>query len=541
MRHWLFLSLLLVIVTSGYAKSTIDFGQYSALVIGNNEYDYLPDLKTAVADAEAVSKVLERKYRFNVTLLKNARRSTILEALNKITSQLTEKDNLLIYYAGHGTLDKYTDTGYWQPVEATSESDTFWIPTTDINRYLTRMNAKHVLVIADSCYAGSLLTRGETSHLQTGEEPKTWLRRMLEQRSRTALTSGWLEPVQDRGSGAHSVFAEVLLNILHENDNILDGHSLFQQLKRPVTTRASGSQQIPQYADIKSPKHEGGDFLLVPNTLQDMEIDLFTPSNLPDWLFRGEGGLERIVHCSKPTVPVLVEPRQDGVQPNHYYGQGEPWKFSWLESTCDGGSIIKYQLIVYAQGYSNAYQDILVDEPYYVGSTGGTVGSHSFQWKVRALDDKNQFSDWSETRRFTVPRWDVIDISPKRKTVYLNENKITMEPGTGFILSTHEITSGIGADRDIWWNNLELVPDDRMCSIGHIEDLNAIKKISKRCILKFAGFVPQEGEGFLLEILRNYKKQYAVIRVDSIEEKKGRWDSKYSITLEWMYPYKIPK
>jgi hypothetical protein len=101
-----------------------------------------------------------------------------------------------------------------------------------------------------------------------------------------------------------------------------------------------------------------------------------------------------------------------------------------------------------------------------------------------------------------LPRWDVIDISPKRKTVYLNENKITMEPGTGFILSTHEITSGIGADRDIWWNNLELVPDDRMCSIGHIEDLNAIKKISKRCILKFAGFVPQEGEGFLLEILR---------------------------------------
>ena len=538
MRHWLFLLLLLAIATLGYAKSTIDFGRYYALVIGNNEYEYLRDLRTAVADAEAVSKILEKKYRFDVTLLRNARRTTILEELNKITSQLTEQDNLLIYYAGHGTLDKYTNTGYWQPVEARSESDTFWIPTTDINRYLTRMNAKHVLVIADSCYAGSLLTRGEEAQLLSGEEPQTWLRRMLEQRSRTALTSGWLEPVQDTGSGDHSVFAEVLLNILHENDNILDGHSLFQRLKRPVTTRASASEQIPQYSDIKSPKHEGGDFLLVPNTLQDIEVNLLTPSNLPDWLFRGEGSPKHMIHCSKPTVPVLVEPRQNGIQPNHYYGDGEPWKFSWLESTCEGGSIIKYQLVVQAVGYPRAAIDELVDETSYVGDTSGTIGKGgNWTWKVRAIDDKNQFSDWSEVRSFSVPPWDAIDISPKRKTVHLNENKITMEPSTGFILSTHEITSGINVDRDIWWNNLELVPGDRMCSIGQIEDLNAIKKISKRCILKFAGFEPEEGEGFLLEIVRKGQKQYAAIRVVSVEKNS----SPNSITLEWLYPFTITK
>ena len=35
-----------------------DYGDYHALVIGNNEYEHHPKLKTAVADAEAVAKLL---------------------------------------------------------------------------------------------------------------------------------------------------------------------------------------------------------------------------------------------------------------------------------------------------------------------------------------------------------------------------------------------------------------------------------------------------------------------------------------------------
>ncbi len=36
----------------------MDFGRYHALVIGNNEYRYLPKLETAVNDAEAVAELL---------------------------------------------------------------------------------------------------------------------------------------------------------------------------------------------------------------------------------------------------------------------------------------------------------------------------------------------------------------------------------------------------------------------------------------------------------------------------------------------------
>ncbi len=130
--------------------SEIEFGRYHALVIGNNDYQNLPKLRTAVSDAEAVAAVLEEHYGFEVTLLLNATRHTITSAFNELRKTLTEKDNLLVYYAGHGFLDYETDTGYWQPVDAELNSDSNWIPNTDLSRYLKAMSAKHVIAIADS-------------------------------------------------------------------------------------------------------------------------------------------------------------------------------------------------------------------------------------------------------------------------------------------------------------------------------------------------------------------------------------------------------
>jgi predicted nucleic acid-binding Zn-ribbon protein len=54
------------------------FGTYYALVIGNNDYQQLRKLKTAVADAREVARVLEQDYGFKVRLLLNATRYDIL-------------------------------------------------------------------------------------------------------------------------------------------------------------------------------------------------------------------------------------------------------------------------------------------------------------------------------------------------------------------------------------------------------------------------------------------------------------------------------
>lgn len=237
---------------------TIDFGRYEALVIGNNAYAHLRPLKTAINDAIAVGKVLEEMYGFTVTLLTDASREQIIASLDDLRARLTEQDNLLIYYAGHGVLDTGEERGYWLPVEARGDSRIYWIPTTTITDALKAMLAKHVLVVADSCYSGTLV-RG-IDVVEPRPAPETYLARLAQKRSRTVLTSGGLEPVLDGGGGDHSVFAQTFLAILQDNKGTMDGQQLFSAIRRPVVLN---SLQTPEYSDIRQAGHEGGDFLFV--------------------------------------------------------------------------------------------------------------------------------------------------------------------------------------------------------------------------------------------------------------------------------------
>ncbi|HUL07414.1 MAG TPA: caspase family protein [Candidatus Acidoferrum sp.] len=245
----------------------LDFGKYYALVIGNNNYGKLPKLTTPIADAEAIAGVLKDKYGFEVTLLKDANRYDILEALNQMREKLTEHDNLLIYYAGHGELDKVNQRGNWLPIDAEPNSSANWIPTYQVTDILNQMSARHVLIVADSCYSGTL-TRSALTRLEAGKSPEAWanwVKVMVDKRSRTALTSGGVAPVLDAGAGNHSIFAKALLDALAKNDGVIEGQRLHQEIATSVAY-AAGSfnvDQVPEYAPIKSAGHEAGDFFFV--------------------------------------------------------------------------------------------------------------------------------------------------------------------------------------------------------------------------------------------------------------------------------------
>ncbi len=252
-------------------RSKVDFGSYHALIIGNNRYTHLPSLDSAVNDAKEVAKVLAERYGFKTTVVLNADRYAILSALNELREKITEKDNLLIYYAGHGELDRANVRGYWLPVNAEPESTANWISNIAITDILNAMSAKHVLVVADSCYAGAM-TRSSLARLQTGmsdEKRIQWLKTIAKIRSRTVLTSGGVKPVLDAGGGEHSIFAKAFLDVLKENDQILEGYQLYREVAVRVRTAATALQveQDPEYAPIKHAGHESGEFFLIPETL----------------------------------------------------------------------------------------------------------------------------------------------------------------------------------------------------------------------------------------------------------------------------------
>lgn len=245
----------------------LSLGTFHALVIGNNEYKGFKRLQTAVNDAEVIAGILRDRYGFKVKLLRNATRVQILSELNDLRQRLTDKDNLLIYYAGHGELDQKNQRGYWLPIDAEPGNTANWISNIDLSDLLNLMAVKHLLVVADSCYAATL-TRSSSSRLEaamTEEELNRAVQNLANKRARLVLTSGGVEPVLDNTGGAHSVFAQIFIETLEANDGVLLGRDVFQRVQLRVNAIAQrwAVPQVPEYAPIKYAGHEGGDFFFL--------------------------------------------------------------------------------------------------------------------------------------------------------------------------------------------------------------------------------------------------------------------------------------
>ena len=253
----------------GAIPSNVRLGNNYAVIIGNNNYQdaAYPTLQSAGSDATAVSQVLKARYGFQTTLLLNSSRLEILTALNTMREKLGPDDNLLIYYAGHGELQGRQ--GYWVPVDAKDKVATTWIANSAISDILTTIKSRHVLVVADSCYSGTM-TRSAVPAFDVGamsaDKWSAWVGKMTSGRSRTALTSGGVQPVPDTGSGKHSYFTRAFLNVLQDNNRMLEAQRLYREVSSSLALAAIDSPiaQSPGYSPIQFAGHESGDFFFVP-------------------------------------------------------------------------------------------------------------------------------------------------------------------------------------------------------------------------------------------------------------------------------------
>jgi uncharacterized caspase-like protein len=240
--------------------------RYHAIVIGVNAYQpqagegWTP-LRTARQDAEALASVLERDYGFQVqrVLDGDATAKGIMVALDSL-SRMTDGDAVLVFFAGHGFYDEAQDEGYWIPVDAGKSRDgrparEDWLWNAVITRMIEVSPARHVLVIADACYSGSLF-RGDPAG-EAGPDP-LWYQRASVPASRFLITSGGNEPVLD-GAGAHSVFAGELLRFLESS-----GKPMFSAPEIALGIREKVAQltgQMVRSGPLAVASHGGGEFV----------------------------------------------------------------------------------------------------------------------------------------------------------------------------------------------------------------------------------------------------------------------------------------
>ena len=125
-----------------------------------------------------------------------------------------------------------------------------------------------MIVIADSCYSGTVF-RGNKSLQTGGEQKKQFLQRIIKKKTRVALTSGGNEPVVDAvGGGSHSVFAQSLIDILKENDDVMTSTTLSEKVKKYVIPRIKAYQidQTPEHSNMYKAGHDGGGFCICPES-----------------------------------------------------------------------------------------------------------------------------------------------------------------------------------------------------------------------------------------------------------------------------------
>ena len=253
-------------------------GKVLALVVGINDYRDAPpgqgwnDLRAARADAEAVAGVLRDKYGYQTTTLLDgeATRERFMAALDEAAG-LAPEDSLLIYYAGHGYYDEAMGEGFWIPSDARLKSENRlaredWIWNSTITKMLGASKARHVLVIADACYGGSLFRGAETGRAAPDDQ---WYRRAAGKPSRYLITSGDLEQVLD-GEGAHSVFAQQVLHGLNYPDRAVFAASDLGLSVRERVSELTG--QMVRMGPLRVASDAGGEFVfVVPSAGQDFQ------------------------------------------------------------------------------------------------------------------------------------------------------------------------------------------------------------------------------------------------------------------------------
>lgn len=252
--------------TAGAAPSlSVDgtrFGRYYALVIGVQDYDTIAPLKTPLADAEAVAGVLERRYGFRTTLLRNPDYHTLAGELVKVLANREADDNVLVYFAGHGELDGRE--GFWLPRDA-SHDRASGLPNSLLVSAMSQFGGRTLLVIADSCFGAALAAPREISGpLEYFPQDSA---SFLANKGRYVISAGGETPVVDDGGQGHSVFSAELLRVLERNDRVLTQRGLAEALRPAVESNSTrlGHKQVPQVAPMRDGRgYEGGKFYLVP-------------------------------------------------------------------------------------------------------------------------------------------------------------------------------------------------------------------------------------------------------------------------------------
>ena len=315
-------------------KESLNTGENYALLIGISDYKKWPDMESPCKDANEIAKILLNKYDFkkkNVVLLtdktkKKPTRITILTCLEKFISELTEKDNLLVFFVGHGAEDENGET-YWIPQDGAKKTRLTWLKHSELNReYFASKNlkAKNVCIITDSIFSNRLIKPKFIPLSPYDLRYPEKIREMALRKSREVIAFGdahWPASKRTKGFGLFTYYfrkalKENWLKVIDFENLIFDEKTIFD------ISRIAGTQMLR--GRLKKCPMESGGQTIIKRVISPPVINIMSSKVIPE-----KGYLDDTFYIEAKTNGPAYEVYVDiGGKKFPMRGSGTKWKHS---------------------------------------------------------------------------------------------------------------------------------------------------------------------------------------------------------------------
>ena len=409
--------------------------RYHMLGIGIDHYQDInfEPLDYAVSEVKSFGELLTKHYGFaepQYLFDAEAEQDAIQEALESFAperaNELGNDDALLIYFAGHGKISDNGGNSYFATYEADASKRKTWYAHAEFVNELTAIQARYILLIANSCFSGGLLTKRSAPNGNALS-----LASISGQRSREILTSG----KDDQQVYDNSSFATALRQTLR---NPSKPWVLSDELHIQARAYVSANDgHWPRYGVIRNP-------------------DLH-PHPDARFIFKyRSGGSARPMIGDRPTAtqtkPRLNPMPPQGEQPRRYISKNPD-----LQSIVDndvlihGGSFLMGRAQNEDDIYSAVPQYQVQVPSFYLGRYPVTRGEYARFARAmgRGLDDK-----WRDPGFEQSDDHPVVNVSWSDTQTYIEWLKL----GTGLAYrlpseSEWEYACRAGTNTRFWWGN----------------------------------------------------------------------------------------
>lgn len=256
----------------------VGFTYLLLIAIDNYEADF-PNLQNCINDAKAIKDIFVSKYGVfekNVTELYNesATRKSILKTIKKYKTTLTDQDNLIILFSGHGRI--IGKKGYWAPYDAEIPSEFDDISNSMLKEYLDDLKVRHLLLIVDACFSGSIFANTKSINFRGDIEEEDF---NSERASRWGISASHSrERAFDGSPGDNSPFAKNFISCLKENKKPERVQRLLAKVIDKVK-QSTNDMQEPICRPLNVKGDELGSFILKPTISLEVKFQQLLSAN----------------------------------------------------------------------------------------------------------------------------------------------------------------------------------------------------------------------------------------------------------------------